>query len=142
VMIPDAQTLDSFHPPSTYLYRAVAEALSHGISYVPETARWGILIGGVLGIILASLEHYFPKARKFIPSPMGLGLSWVMVFSNSFAFFLGAVIAAVWAKFDSKRAETFTIPVASGAIAGESLACALVAMSKALGPLLLKALGH
>jgi len=141
LMIPDAKTLDAFHPPSTYVYKAVAEALSHGISYVPLTARWGMLIGGVLGIILASLEHFYPKTRKYLPSPMGLGLSWVMVFSNSVAFFIGAVISAIWLKVNKKSGEQFIIPAASGAIAGESLACAFIAMFQAVGPLL-RALVH
>jgi OPT family oligopeptide transporter len=136
LLIPDAKTLDSYHPPSTYLYRAVAEALSHGISYIPVSARWGLLIGGVLGIVITVLEHFFPKHRNWIPSSMGLGLSWVMTFSNCFAFFLGALIATVWSKINSRNAEVFTIPVASGAIAGESLSCALLAMSDAIGPLL------
>ncbi len=131
LMIPDAKTLDSYHPPSTYLYKAVAEALAHGISYVPLTARWGLLIGGVLGIVLTVLEVALPKYRKFMPSPMGLGLSWVMTFSNCLAFFLGGVIAAVWQRTHRKSSDSLTVPIASGAIAGESLVCAFIAMFNA-----------
>ncbi len=132
LMVPDKAALEKFNPPSTNMYRAVAEALSHGIQYVPETARWGILIGGLLGIVLALVDHFFPKLRRFTPSAMGLGLSWVMGFSNCFAFFVGAAIAAVWTRINSKNADTYVIPVASGAIAGESLACALIAICAAL----------
>lgn len=132
LMIPDRATLESYHPPSTEMYRAVAEALSHGISYVPVTARWGILIGGLLGIFLAFCDHFAPpKARRFVPSAMGLGLSWVMTFSNSFAFLLGAVLATVWALVHKKSADSFVVPIASGAIAGESLACAVIAIANA-----------
>lgn len=132
LMVPDKAALEKFNPPSTNMYKAVAEALSHGIQYVPETARWGILIGGVLGIMLALVEHYYPKSRKYTPSAMGLGLSWIMGFSNCLAFFIGAAIAAIWSRISAKNADTFVVPVASGAIAGESLACALIAISAAV----------
>lgn len=132
LMVPSKEALEAFNPPSTNMWRAVAEALSQGISYVPITARYGILIGGVLGILLALGEHFFPKHRKFFPSAMGLGLSWVVSFANAFAFFLGALAATVWAMRDKKSAESFTIPIASGVIAGESLACAAIAIISAV----------
>lgn len=62
---------------------------------------------------------------------MGLGLSWVMVFAASFGFFIGAVIGLIWSKVKPQNADTYLIPVASGAIAGESLMCAIIAMIKA-----------
>lgn len=136
LMVPDKAALEKFNPPSTNMYKAVAEALSKGIESVPETARWGILIGGLLGIALALIDHFYPKARRFTPSAMGLGLSWVMVFSNCFAFFVGAAIASTWTRINAKNGDMYIIPVASGAIAGESLACALIAISAALSAII------
>jgi uncharacterized oligopeptide transporter (OPT) family protein len=131
LMVKDKAMLEAFNPPSTLMWKAVAEALSHGISYVPVTARYGILIGGLLGIALAFADQFAPKFKRFLPSAMGLGLSWVMPFQNALSFLIGAVIATAWAKMDKQRAQTFTIPIASGAIAGESLACAIIAIIKA-----------
>jgi uncharacterized oligopeptide transporter (OPT) family protein len=132
LMIPDAATLDRYNPPSVNLWRAVAEALTKGISYVPHLAQQGMIIAAVLGIILAVLDHYAPKKWKpYIPSAMGLGLSWVMTFQNAFAFFIGATIAVIWGRINKKTAELFVVPIASGAIAGESLLCALLAMFNA-----------
>jgi uncharacterized oligopeptide transporter (OPT) family protein len=54
-----------------------------------------------------------------------------MSFSNSFSFFVGALLAFIWSKVDKRSADLFTIPVASGAVAGESLICALLAMYNA-----------
>jgi Predicted membrane protein len=97
MMIPDAAALEKFNPPSVHMWKAVAEALSLGIDRVPVTARWGMLIGGVLGIVLAVCDKILPeKARRFTPSAMGLGLSWVMPFSNSIAFFVGALAVEIW----------------------------------------------
>lgn len=135
LMFPTKEILESYNPPNTNLWRAVAEALSVGIQAVPVSARYGLLIGGVLGIVIALAEHFFPKARKYLPSAMGLGLSWIMVFANSLAFLIGAIIAEVWTRTHKKTADAYIIPIASGAIAGESLICAFIAMLAAYSAL-------
>lgn len=140
LMIPDKATLESYNPPSTTIYKAVAEALSNGIGALPESARYGILIGAVIGLVLTIVETVYPRLRKFIPSSMGLGLAWVMPFQNCLSFFLGAMVAWIWKKANAKTADTFTVPIASGAIAGESLACAFIAIINAM--IALKILGH
>lgn len=131
LMVPNKAALEAFNPPSTNMWRAVAEALSYGIQYVPISARWGILIGGILGIGLALIDYFIPHWKRYTPSAMGLGLSWVMSFSNCFSFFIGAMIAWIWSQRSARTASLFVIPVASGAIAGESLACAIIAMINA-----------
>ncbi len=144
LMIPDKATLEAYNPPSTTIYKAVAEALSHGIGVLPETARLGILVGALIGIVLALVETNYPKLRNFVPSSMGLGLAWVMPFQNCLSFFIGALIAYLWKRCHAKSADLYTIPLASGAIAGESLACAFIAIIDALPkvtPQILKALG-
>jgi uncharacterized oligopeptide transporter (OPT) family protein len=60
---------------------------------------------------------------------MGLGLGIALPFQNSLSFAIGAIVAAVWAKVDAKRAEGFTVPIASGLIAGEALLGALIAIA-------------
>jgi putative OPT family oligopeptide transporter len=132
LMVPDKAALEAFEPPSVNIWKSVAMALSQGIETVPLTARWGMLIAGLLGIALALLDRYIDKKWKpYVPSAMGLGLSWVMPFSNSFAFFLGALVASVWRFISKKSAELYVVPVASGAVAGESLICATIAIIQA-----------
>ncbi len=132
LMIPSKEVLDKYNPPSANMWKAVAEALSKGIDYLPETARMGLAVGAALGVILAFVDHFAPKKVKpYLPSAMGLGLSWVVAFANSFAFFVGALIAFIWQKIDKRHAELYVIPVASGAVAGESLMCAVIAMINA-----------
>ena len=129
LMVPDKAALDAFEPPSVNVWKAVATALSQGIEHIPITARWGMLIGGILGIVLAVIDKSASKRLKpFVPSAMGLGLSWVMPFQNALAFFIGAVIAEVWTRFSKRSAELYVVPVASGAVAGESLMCAMIAI--------------
>jgi OPT family oligopeptide transporter len=132
LMIPNKAILENYNPPSANMWRAVAEALANGIDFIPPLARAGMVVGGMLGIILVLIDYYAPpKIKPYLPSPMGLGLSWVFPFANSFSFFIGAVFSALWCKLAKHSADTFTIPVASGAIAGESLICAFLAMYNA-----------
>lgn len=139
-MVPNKEVLENYyHPPSTMMWKAMAEALSvitQGADQlskvIPPSAQMGILIGAFIGIALAIADIYAPKnVKKFLPSAMGLGLSWVMVFANSFGFFVGAALGLVWAKLRPKNADVYLVPVASGAIAGESLMCAIIAIIKA-----------
>ncbi len=136
LMVPTKEALEKFNPPAANMWRAVAEALVKGIDYLPETARLGLLVGATIGIVLSVLELYAPpKIKKFLPSSMGLGLSWVVPFANSLAFFVGALIAMIWNRVSKRTGDLYIIPVASGAVAGESLVCAIIAMITAAAAL-------
>jgi putative OPT family oligopeptide transporter len=123
LLVPDASALgtDRWPAPSAQVWAAVARLLSNGITSLPITARWGMLVGGLLGIIIPLLEIIFPKHRKYIPSAMGLGLSMVIPFYNSLSIFIGSFIALLLEKKLPKIAEKYIVPVSSGIIAGESL---------------------
>jgi len=129
LMFPDKATLESYHPPAPEMWRAVAVALTEGLNVIPETARWAIVIGGLVGIGLPVLGALLPRYAKYMPSAMGLGLAWVVPFQNSFSFAIGAVIAWLWVTFHKSTGEKYTIPVASGALAGEALMAAVVAIA-------------
>lgn len=128
-MVPSKEKLEAFNPPSTYMWKAVADLLTQGIHMLPVTAIWAIVIGAILGVALPLAGTLWPKAQPFMPSAMGLGLSWVMVFSNSLSFAIGAVLVAAWNKLHKKTADLYYVPVASGFIAGESLIAALIAIA-------------
>ncbi|MDX2107034.1 MAG: OPT family oligopeptide transporter [Candidatus Melainabacteria bacterium] len=138
-MVPNKEVLESYNPPSTVMWKAMAEALSvitqsadKLSKVIPPTAQEGILIGAAIGIGLAIADTLAPKrVKKFLPSAMGLGLSWVMPLINSLGFMIGAVLGLIWSKLRPQNAEVYLIPVASGAIAGESLMCAIIAIIKA-----------
>lgn len=132
LMIPTREALQKYDPPATNIWKAVAEALSKGIHSIPESAQMGIMVGLAIGFVLTLIDHFFPKLKRFTPSSMGIGLAWVMTFQNALAFMLGASVALIWKKLHTKTADIYTIPVASGAIAGESLASAFIAIISAL----------
>ena len=123
ILVPDASALgtDQWPAPSAQVWAAVARLLSNGVHSLHPAARMAMLVGGIVGIIIPLLEMAFPKHRKYIPSAMGLGLSMVIGFYNSFSMFLGGLIALIFEKTNRAKAEKYIIPVSSGIIAGESL---------------------
>ena len=128
-MVPTKQALEAFNPPATYMWKAVADLLTQGLHMLPVTAIWAIVIGALIGVALPVAGKLFPKAESYLPSAMGLGLSWVMVFENSLSFAIGAVLVAVWNWLNKKGAENYYVPIASGLIAGESLIAAIIAIA-------------
>lgn len=128
LMIPSKEVLETYPAPATQSWRAFAEALTKGLSSVPTSAQAAAVIGAVLGILLPSIEKVFPKARPYLPSAMGLGLAWVIPFSNSLAFTVGALLVWLWGKLDRRSSDTYSVSIASGFIAGESLLAAMLAI--------------
>ena len=116
IMIPDASLLgsDKYPAPGAQTWAAVAKLLSQGFSTLHPSARWSLLIGGGLGILLPFLERWFPKARKYIPSSMGLGLAFTMPAWNAISMFLGATMAWMLGKAKPAMAERYVVPVSSG----------------------------
>ncbi|MBU0519205.1 OPT/YSL family transporter [bacterium] len=123
LIVPTADVLgsDTFPAPAAQVWAAVARLLMNGFEALHPTARWAIVIGAGVGIIIPILEKTFPDKKKYIPSAMGLGLSWTFHFWYSLSMFIGGLIALIIEKRNPKLAEKYTIPVASGLIAGESL---------------------
>jgi putative OPT family oligopeptide transporter len=136
LIVPTANVLggEEFPAPAAQVWKGVAELLAHGLSSLDITERWALAIGGLVGILIPALERFLPsKARPFIPSSMGLGLAFVIPFWNTLSMFVGALMAWVLSKSARKLAESYTIPVASGLIAGESLMGILIALLAASG---------
>jgi len=130
LMVPTKEKLEAFNPPATNMWRAVAELLAGGgFDQLPPSAKMAIVVGALVGVCLPLLGKLLPKAAPYLPSAMGLGLSWVMVYSNCQAFAIGAVIVWIWTKLHARTADGYSVALASGFIAGESLIKALIAMA-------------
>jgi uncharacterized oligopeptide transporter (OPT) family protein len=128
VLVPDATVLTgspgkppAFAAPAAQQWKAVAEVFRLGIHNLHPMAQQGIAIGLLAGAVFAITERAFPKEKRWLPSPTGLGLGLLLPFSTSLSFVLGAVAAAAYARARPADAEKFVVPVASGAIAGESI---------------------
>ena len=122
VMVSDPSVLgNKFAVPSAQAWRAVAVALSKGLESLEPIKLWSMAVGGALGIVLPLLSKFFPKHEKYIPSAGAFGLAWTFQWYYSLLFFLGGLAGWAYAKMAPKNAEEFTMPVASGVIAGGAL---------------------
>jgi OPT family oligopeptide transporter len=134
VPTPDVLGGDRFPAPAAQVWKAVAELLAHGLSSLDITELWALCIGGLIGILIPVLERLLPpRTRPFIPSAMGLGLAFVIPFWNTLSMFTGAFIAWILTKVAKEWAIKYTIPIASGMIAGESLMGVMAALLGTLG---------
>lgn len=113
--------------PGASIWIAVAEVLAKGLSVLPDSTRAAVFIGAIVGILI---EYQNRKTRGRFPiSAMGLGLSFVLKFSDCWAMAAGSLL--FWAigrltskKEGSKAASIFVDnqeTVCAGVIAGGSI---------------------
>jgi uncharacterized oligopeptide transporter (OPT) family protein len=135
LLVPERGALGDarFPAPAGFMTAGVAEVLSSGLGGLPHSARWAALWAGLAAAVLTVAEHLLPeRARRWVPSPMGLGLAFLLPASTSFSFFLGGAAAALWQRARPEAAERSVLPVASGLIAGESLVGVALAVVNAV----------
>ena len=135
LLVPDASALvgvdgrdPAFPAPGAQQWKAVAEVFKYGFGNLHPMARTCIVWGLSIGVALSLIEALVPKdKKKWFPSASGLGLGFILPFYNPLAMFLGALIAWGIEKISKSTAERYTIAIASGLIAGESIMGVVVA---------------
>jgi putative OPT family oligopeptide transporter len=142
-LVPDAQVLgtNQFPAPAAQTWSAVAIALGQGLSLLEPVKLWLILAGGVVGVLLTLASALLPKYAAYLPSASAFGLAWVFHWYYGLLFFLGALVALLLEKRQPKLAEEFTMPVASGVVAGGSLMGVMLVLWANGGSILGKLLG-
>ncbi len=143
-LVPDADALgtDQFPAPAAQTWAAVAIALGRGLSSLEPIKLWLIAAGAIVGAALTLAPVLLPKYRDVLPSASAFGLAWVFNWYYALLFFLGALAALVVERRSPKIAEEFTLPVASGVIAGGSLVGVGLAFWANGGSLVGKLFGH
>jgi uncharacterized oligopeptide transporter (OPT) family protein len=121
IIAPPEKLGTTFPAPAAVTWKSVAELLTKGFGALPQYAQGAMLAGAIIGLVIACVEEFAPSAKKWLPSPTGLGIALVIDFKDSFAMFLGAAIAWYFAKKRPVLDERYTVATASGVIAGESL---------------------
>lgn len=130
-IIPDPSVLgsDAWPAPSCLVWSGVSAIVSNGLGGLSSAAQTAMVVGLALGVVMAIVDKLAPpKVRTFLPSPAGVGIAMVIPASNSIAMFLGAAIAALMRRYTRAASDRYVVPVASGLIAGESLAGIAIAM--------------
>jgi len=123
---PNQLTSDQYPMPAATIWRAVAELLMQGLSKLPDSARWAVVIGAVLGLVLEGVRLW-TKGRFWL-SGVGIGLATVIPFNTCFAMFLGSaffwVAERIWSKKESAVNRIIVQnqePICAGVIAGGAL---------------------
>ncbi len=119
--------------PAVQTWRGMAELLTKGISNLPPYTPHAMAVAAVLALVFTLAgELGSDGVKKWVPSPTGLGLSFILPASNSYTFLLGAVIAELASKRSPRFGERYNVAIASGLIAGESVMGVIVALYTAL----------
>ena len=113
--------------PISNKWSGFAQILEDGVSALPTSALYALIVFSILGVIFTVLESN-KKYKKYIPSPTGIGIGILVPFSVVFTMFLGGIIGWIWEKQDKKSADIFMVPLGSGFIAGEALVAVVLAI--------------
>lgn len=122
---PQGLVSDQYPMPAATIWKAVAEVLTQGLSNLPESARWAALAGALLGILLEAIK--VATRGRFWLSGVGIGLAFVIPFSQCLGMFLGAL--AFWTAEQFSRDNSWLRrvvvenqePICAGLIAGGAL---------------------
>lgn len=135
ILVPDPTALptDKFAVPSALVWMGVAKVLAQGFSTLPRSAVVAIIVAFIFGVIIVVSEKIFPKIKPYTPSPTALGIAMTIPAYTSFSMFLGSAIVWVLERKAKNWNEMYTIPVASGWIAGESVMGVVLAALLAAG---------
>lgn len=83
-------TSDTLPLPSASIWKGVAEVLTQGLGNLHITAQWAAGIGAVLGIVIEILNK--KTKGRFPISGVGLGLGFVLRFTDAWSMALGTLI--------------------------------------------------
>jgi len=94
--------------------------------------KTSLAVGAAIGVVLTFLEQN-KRLRPFVPSPTGMGIAMLIPINAVTVIFLGALGDWVWAKLAPEQHQRYSIPVASGLIAGEALVAVVIPLLVTLG---------
>jgi uncharacterized oligopeptide transporter (OPT) family protein len=118
--------------PISRRWEGFARVLSKGFEALPPGALPALIIGSLLGVLLAVLEIR-QKDKTLIPSPTGLAIGMLVPASVIVTMVLGGLVGKLWTKASPRSSELYLIPTASGLIAGEALIAVIVPLLVLVG---------
>src|SRR5262249_25846009 len=111
--------------PVAMSWKVTAEAVQGGIAGMPPGAPLAALVAAAVGVLLAAAER--GTRANLVPSPVALGVGFIVPFATSAGIAVGALVYAVARRVSPAWSEEHGQPVAAGLITGESLAALVFA---------------
>jgi uncharacterized oligopeptide transporter (OPT) family protein len=91
------------------------------LTWMKESFGAGVLVGIVLTVLEQRKDWHW-----LLPSPTGMGIAMLIPFSAVTMIFVGAVADRIWKMLNPDTHERYSIPIASGLIAGEALVAVVI----------------
>jgi uncharacterized oligopeptide transporter (OPT) family protein len=100
-------------------WKATAQAVSAGIDAMPQGAPLAALIAALTGVVLTLAER--TRFVRFVPSPIGVGIAFLIPASYSITLAIGALGFALAQRRWPKATDEHGATIAAGGIAGEAV---------------------
>jgi uncharacterized oligopeptide transporter (OPT) family protein len=111
--------------PAAMSWKATADLVQGGISSMPPWAPLGALVAALVGILLGWLER--GKLGRFVPSPVALGIGFVVPANFGATIAIAALVLAVARRRAGGRIDEQVPSIAAGLIIGEALTALVMA---------------
>jgi OPT family oligopeptide transporter len=118
---------DDFTGPAVMAWHAMAQLLAQGIKSLPPHTMTAALVGAIVGFAIPFLAR-IKGVGKWLPSPIALGIAFMVTPYSSLSMWLGAFITWLYNRNHSDQVDRFGASLASGLIAGEGLMMVVVAI--------------
>lgn len=89
--------------PSAVVYKGVAELLGKGLEFLHPSARWAVLVGAIVGILMEAFKKV--GKRRIAMSGVSFGLAFILPFTYILMMFVGALVGWAVDKRSSQTAE-------------------------------------
>ena len=130
-------TSEDLPMPGAQIWIAVAKVLASGLSVLPQSTRMAVILGGLVGVAIEFLNR---RTRgRFPVSAMGLGLSFVLKFSDCWAMAAGSLFFWLLARGSAGKKSTLSKifvdnqeTACAGVIAGGSIMCIVLIILETL----------
>lgn len=123
---------DDFTGPAVMAWHAMAKLLADGIKSLPAHAMTAASIGALIGFAMPFMAK-IKGVGKWLPSPIALGIAFMVTPYSSLSMWLGAVVTAYYTKRNPEAVDRYGASLASGLIAGEGLMMVVVAVMLIIG---------
>ena len=117
--------------------KLITQELTGGTLSAEAAARvsWiktSFVVGAVIGSVLTLFEQK-TEWRRFVPSPTGMGIAALIPINAVTMIFVGALGDLIWQRVARESHDRYSIPIASGLIAGEALVAVALPLLVTLG---------